>query len=165
MGYRAMCYREQQEAMEAIRLSQRPVGRKRRAPSAPDTWNELRRVSTRLSRTLEDLLQLMHQPVPGERLPELSVALITDLAENPPLMIEPPARSKTVYPMGRHRIARGGKVEANTVLARIEVTAKLTIWAAPGAAESDEMTRSTWFMPVESAEKRRKRYEKLQEKK
>jgi hypothetical protein len=151
--------------METIKIARKPVGRKRRAPSAPETWNELRHVSTRLSRTLEDLLELMHQPVPGERLPELTVALVTDLAEDPPATIEPPARSKVVHPMGRHRIARGGTVEANTVLARIEVTAKLTIWAAPGAAESDEMTRSTWFMPLESAEKREKRYEDPQRKK
>jgi hypothetical protein len=164
MKYRTAWYAEQQEAAVAMRIAKMPVGRKRRAPNGPESWNALRALSTRLSRTLEDLLQLMHEAAPGERTPELSVSLIADLAEEPPATIEPPARSKPVNPMGRHRIALGGKVEANTVIARLEVTAKVTIWAAPGdGAESDGMTRFTWVMPRESAEKREKRYEKLQD--
>jgi hypothetical protein len=166
MGYRATWYREQQEAMEAAKIAQMPVGRKRRAPVAPETWNGLRAVSTKLSRHLEDLLQLMHQAAPGERSPEVSVTLIADLAENLPETIEPPARSKPLNPMGRHRIALGGKVEQNTVAARLEVTAKVTIWAVPGkGAQSNQMTRSTWIMPAEAAEKREKRYEKLHQEK
>jgi hypothetical protein len=158
--YRTQWYKEQNELLETIRLSRKPVGRKRRAPNAPETWNQLRHISTRLERTLEDLLQILHQAAPGERTPEVSIALIADLGEDPPSTIEPPSRRKAVNPMGRHRIALGGKVEANSVIARLEVTAKVTVWAAPDdGAHSDEMTRFTWLMPLESAEKREKRYE------
>ena len=111
----------------------------------------------------EDAGDVLLQPAPGERAPEISVTLITDFAESPPPTIEPPARCKPVNPMGRHRIAVGGKVEANTVLARIEVSAKVVVWAAPGEAPPAEMSRRTWILPVESAEKQEKRYEKLQD--
>jgi hypothetical protein len=162
LRFRRQWYLEQQQAAEAFRISEKPVGRKRRAPNAPETWNALRALSTKLTRTLEDALELLHQAAPGERSPEVTVTLIADLAENLPETIEPPARSKPLNPMGRHRIAIGGKVEQNTVAARLEVTTKVTIWAVPGkGAQSNQMTRSTWIMPPETAEKREKRYEML----
>lgn len=148
--------------MEMQRLDKMPVGRKRRPPNEPETWNALRALSPKLTRVAEDLLELMHESAPGERMPEISVTLVTDLAQSAPPTFEPPTRSKPVSPMGRLRIALGGKTEQNTVAARIEISAKLTVWAAPGkGAQSDEMIRSTWIMPAESAEKRDKRYEKL----
>jgi hypothetical protein len=162
MKFRTKWYREQ-EQQRAMMIS-KPAGRKRRPPAnAPETWAKLRSISIKLNETLHDLLEIMHQPAPGERAPEISVTLITDFAESPPPTIEPPARCKPVNPMGRHRIAVGGKVEANTVLARIEVSAKVVVWAAPGEAPPAEMSRRTWILPLESAEKQEKRYEKLQD--
>lgn len=165
MGYRSRWYKEQREMMETIRISKKPVGRKRRAPNGPETWLALRGIGVKLERTLEDLLQVMHQPAPGERTPEIAVTLTADLAEELPPTIEPPARRKPLNPMGRYRIAIGGMVEANTVIARLEINAKVVIWSGHGEAQSDEMTRSTWILPLDSADKREKRYENQQDEK
>ena len=47
------------------------AGRKRLPPAnAPETWAKLRSISIKLNETLHDLLEIMHQPAPGERAPE-----------------------------------------------------------------------------------------------
>ena len=160
MRFRTAWYQEQAVAAEAERIARKPVGRKRRPPNAPESWNGLRRASLTLTRQLQDLLELLHQPELGERAPEIVVSLVADLVQPPPQTLEPPTRSRPVNLMGRHRVARGGAVEENRVLAKLELSVKAVIWSSPGKAPPGAMTRSTWILPTESAGKREKRYEK-----
>ena len=110
--------------------------------------------SVTLADLLDDVLQTMGGARPGQPAPEVSVSLFTDLADDPPEVIEPPYRAKPVNPMGRRRVGTNGKVETHAELARIEITARLVIYGPPGEAPPPEMMRRTWFLPTKTAEKR-----------
>jgi hypothetical protein len=95
-------------------------------------------------------------PAPGQPAAEISVTLTTDLTEDPPLEVEAPARAKPISPLGRRRIAAGGRVEQYAVLARVEIVARAVVYGLPGEEPPDEMSRRTWHLPVKTAEKREK---------
>jgi hypothetical protein len=148
-----MIYREQQQEWEAMMLAKAASRRRRPRARMTQTWSHLENTSVTLANLLEDVLQTMGRPTPGQPAPEISVSLFTDLAEDPPAAIEPPYRAKPVNPMGRRRVGTSGKVETHAVLARVEITARLIIFGPADAAPPPEMTRRTWFLPTKTAEK------------
>jgi hypothetical protein len=139
-------------------MAARSAARRRRPRArAVQTWSHLEGASVALANLLEDVLATMRShPTPGQPTPEISVSLVTDLAEDPPPAVEAPARAKPVNLMGRRRIVAGGMVETHAVLAKIEITARLVIYGPPGEAPPPEMSRRTWYLPVKTAEKRDK---------
>jgi hypothetical protein len=132
---------------------------RRRRPRARvvQTWNHLEGASVALANLLEDVLATMRShPTPGQPAPEISVSLVTDLTEDPPLEVEAPARAKPISPLGRRRIVAGGNVEQYAVLARVEIVARAVVYGLPGEEPPAEMSRRTWYLPVKTAEKREK---------
>lgn len=156
MGFRSRWYREQERAWQAMMAARSAARRRRPRARAVQTWSRLEGTSVALAGLLEDALQTMRKPMPGQPTPEISVALVADLPEDPPPAVEAPARTKPVTLMGRRRIVAGGMVETYAVLAKIEITARLVIYGPAGEAPPAEMSRRTWHLPVKTAEKRAK---------
>jgi len=152
MGFRTHWYREQLDAWEAMMAAKSAARRRRPRVRLTQTWNRLETTSVRLANLLEDALRTMHSPAPGEPVPEISVTLVADLSDDLPQALEAPHRAKPVNPLGRRRVGAGGNVETHAVLARVEITAKLTIYGTADAPPPAEMMRRTWFLPTKTAE-------------
>jgi hypothetical protein len=137
-------------------MAARSAARRRRPrPRVVQTWSHLEDTSVALANLLEDVLATMRShPAAGQPAAEVSVALTTDLAEDPPPEVEAPARAKPISPLGRRRIVAGGRVEQYAVLGRVEINARLVIYGPPGEAPPPEMSRRTWYLPVKTVEKR-----------
>lgn len=163
MGFRAAWYREQEQARQAMMAAKSAARRRRPRARVVQSWSRLEGTSVTLAGLLEDVLQTMRGPTPGQPAPEISVALVADLAEDPPPAVEAPARTKPVNLMGRRRIVAGGRVETHAILAKIEITARLVIYGPPGEAPPPEMSRRTWYLPVKPADKREKSPENQEE--
>jgi hypothetical protein len=160
MKFRTAWYREQQQHREMMERISKPAGRKRRPPATvSETWDRLETISVRLNGVLQDLFEAMHQQSPGGLTPELSISLIADVEELPPEIEVAPARQKLVSLRGRHRIVAAGRIEAHAVIAKVEVVARAVLYGLPDEAPPAEMTKFTWFLPLESREKQEKHRE------
>jgi hypothetical protein len=153
--YRTQWYQQQEQALQAMTAAKSAARRRRPRARAVQTWSHLEGASVALANLLEDVLVTMRShPAPGQSAPEISVSLVTDLTEDPPLEVEAPARAKPISPLGRRRKVAGGKIERYAVLARVEITARAVIYGPPGKKPPPEMSRRTWYLPVKTADKR-----------
>jgi len=136
----------------------KPEEAPRAAPAVAQTWSALENLAIRLNQMLQALLGQMRKPTLGEPAPEISVTLTADHpADNLPQAIPPARLQKQVTPWGRRRIAAGGSPVEYPILGKLEIHAKLAIYGPYGEKPQAEMTRSTWYLPLEKAEKREKR--------
>jgi hypothetical protein len=161
MKFRTAWYREQQQQRDLIERERISKTRKRRPPtSVPEIWDRLENISVKLNQVLQELFETMRQPsAPGGLTPELSISLIADVEELPPEIEVAPARQRPVTLRGRHKIVAGGRIEEHAVITKIEVVARAVLYGLPGEAPPHEMTRLTWFLPLESREKQEKHRE------